>query len=60
MNVDGQEGSKPAWKLFINNKPAETQDDEKVDEFVKEIADMQIDSIGQTLILEMSVRKILS
>ena len=46
VNVDGQEGSKPAWKLFINNKLTETQDDEKVDEFVKEIADMQIDSIG--------------
>ena len=46
VNLDGQELSKPAWKLFINNKPAETQDDEKVDEFVKEIADMQIDSIG--------------
>ena len=45
-NLDGQEAPKPAWKLFINNKPAETQDDEKVDEFVKEIADMQIDSIG--------------
>ena len=46
VNVDGQEGSKAAWKLFINNKLTETQDDEKVDEFVKEIADMQIDSIG--------------
>ena len=46
VNVDGQESSKPAWKLFINNKLSETQDDEKVDEFVKEIADMQIDSIG--------------
>ena len=47
-NVDavGQEGSKPAWKLFVNNKPAESQDNEKVDEFVREIADMQIDSIG--------------
>ena len=46
VNVDGQEGSKPAWKLFVNDKPAESQDSEKVDEFVKEIADMQIDSIG--------------
>ena len=46
VNVDGQEGSKAAWKLFVNNKLTETQDDEKVDEFVKEIADMQIDSIG--------------
>ena len=46
VDVDGQEGSKPAWKLFVNNKPAESQDNEKVDEFVKEIADMQIDSIG--------------
>ena len=46
QDVDGQEGSKPAWKLFVNNKPAESQDNEKVDEFVKEIADMQIDSIG--------------
>ena len=46
VNVDGQEGSKATWKLFINNKLTETQDDEKVDEFVKEIADMQIDSIG--------------
>ena len=46
VNVDGQESSKPAWKLFINNKLTETQDDEKLDEFVKEIADMQIDSIG--------------
>ena len=46
VNVDGQEGSKSAWKLFVNNKPAESQDSEKVDEFVKEIADMQIDSIG--------------
>ena len=46
VNVDGQEGSKAAWKLFIDNKLIETQDDEKVDEFVKEIADMQIDSIG--------------
>ena len=46
VNADGQEGSKSAWKLFVNNKPAESQDSEKVDEFVKEIADMQIDSIG--------------
>jgi hypothetical protein len=46
VNVDGQEGSKAAWKLFVNNKPAESQDIEKIDEFVKEIADMQIDSIG--------------
>ena len=46
VNVDGQQGSKSAWKLFVNNKPAESQDSEKVDEFVKEIADMQIDSIG--------------
>ena len=45
-DVDGQEGSKPDWKLFVNNKPAESQDNEKVNEFVKEIADMQIDSIG--------------
>ena len=34
------------WKLFVNNKPAQSQDNEKVNEFVKEIADMQIDSIG--------------
>ena len=46
VDADGQEDSKPVWKLFINNKPAEAQDNEKVDEFVKEIADMQIDSIG--------------
>ena len=46
VDADGQEGSKPAWKLFVNNKPAESQDNEKVDEFVREIADMQIDSIG--------------
>ena len=45
-DVDGQEGSKQDWKLFVNNKPAESQDNEKVNEFVKEIADMQIDSIG--------------
>ena len=45
-DVDGQEGSKPAWRLFVNNKPAQSQDNEKVNEFVKEIADMQIDSIG--------------
>ena len=44
--VDGQEGSKQDWKLFVNNKPAKSQDNEKVNEFVKEIADMQIDSIG--------------
>ncbi len=46
VDVDKEQGLKPAWKLFINNKPAETQDNEKVDEYVKEIADMQIDSIG--------------
>ena len=46
VDIDGQKGSKAAWKLFVNNKLTETQDDEKVDEFVKEIADMQIDSIG--------------
>ena len=45
-DVDGQEGSKQDWKLFVNNKPAQSQDNEKVNEFVKEIADMQIDSIG--------------
>jgi len=45
-DVDGQEGSKQDWKLFVNNKPAKSQDNEKVNEFVKEIADMQIDSIG--------------
>ena len=44
--VGGQEGSKQDWKLFVNNKPAQSQDNEKVNEFVKEIADMQIDSIG--------------
>ena len=44
--VDGQEGSKQDWKLFVNNKPAQSQDNEKVNELVKEIADMQIDSIG--------------
>ena len=48
VNVDKRDGSEPVWKLFINNKPAETQDDEKVDEFVKEVADMQIDSIGSS------------
>ena len=45
-DVDGPEGSKQDWKLFVNNKPAQSQDNEKVNEFVKEIADMQIDSIG--------------
>ena len=45
-DADGQEGSRQDWKLFINNKPAQSQDNEKVNEFVKEIADMQIDSIG--------------
>ena len=45
-DVDGQESSKQDWKLFVNNKPAQSQDNEKVNEFVKEIADMQIDSIG--------------
>ena len=45
-DVDGQEDSKQDWKLFVNNKPAQLQDNEKVNEFVKEIADMQIDSIG--------------
>ena len=45
-DVNGQEGSKQDWKLFVNNKPAQSQDNEKVNEFVKEIADMQIDSIG--------------
>mgnify|MGYP001283296116 CR=1 FL=1 len=45
-DVDGRQGPKPVWKLFINNKPVEAQDNEKVDEFVKEVADMQIDSIG--------------
>ena len=44
--VDGQESSKQDWKLFVNNKPAQSQDNEKVNELVKEIADMQIDSIG--------------
>ena len=45
-DVDGQEGSKPDWKLFVNNKPAQSQNNEKINEFVNEIADMQIDSIG--------------
>ena len=45
-DVDGQDGSNQDWKLFVNNKPAQSQDNEKVNEFVKEIADMQIDSIG--------------
>ena len=45
-DAEGQEGSKEEWKLFVNNKPAKSQDNEKVNEFVKEIADMQIDSIG--------------
>ena len=45
-DVNGQEGSKQDWKLFVNNKPAQSQDNEKVNEFVNEIADMQIDSIG--------------
>ena len=45
-DVNGQGGSKQDWKLFVNNKPAKSQDNEKVNEFVKEIADMQIDSIG--------------
>jgi len=45
-DVDGQGGSNQDWKLFVNNKPAQSQDNEKVNEFVKEIADMQIDSIG--------------
>ena len=46
MDGDGQNSPKSAWKLFINNKPAKAQDDERIEEFVKEIADMQIDSIG--------------
>jgi len=45
-DVDEQEDFKTAWKLFVNNKAAESQNNEKVGEFVKEIADMQIDSIG--------------
>ena len=45
-DVGGREVSKPAWKLFVNDKPAKSQDNEKINEFVKEIADMQIDSIG--------------
>ena len=45
-DVDGQDDSNQNWKLFVNNKPAQSQDNEKVNEFVKEIADMQIDSIG--------------
>ena len=32
-------------EIFVNNKPAQLQDNEKVNEFVKEIADT-IDSIG--------------
>ncbi len=51
-DVDGQDGSNQDWKLFVNNKPAQSQDNEKVNEFVKEIADMQIDSIGSDADIE--------
>ena len=51
-DVDGQDDSNQNWKLFVNNKPAQSQDNEKVNEFVKEIADMQIDSIGSDADIE--------
>ena len=59
-DIDGQEGSKPDWKLFVNNKPAESQDNEKVMNLSKKLLTCKLTQLGQTLILGMSVRKILS